>query len=295
MYLKDPYTVSYKSISAVCDDNKEYVEIIEQSNCYGGSAWAKYHYSKSPLVISSRAIGNTIRYLVKTGVSDYFLKPSYLAAGIESVLVKGDEIEITYIGLGGGGVGATTCRAYSKGALRYFLTESGGSKSAKGTIVVPKLSRLLIGVDDTDSKEVGATWTLVHNIANTLDKEDTRYISHSIVQLYPVPAKTQNCVSTVVEFFINPKNKKKLLSDFKSMVSKYSVSQHTGMVAYSNFDAKILKEYGQKCRQQEITYEFAMETAKNSGVEVLIDGRGIIGALAAIPYFAQPEEAVILS
>ena len=106
---------------------------------------------------------------MKTGTSNLELKPSIAAAGIESVIVKGNEVEITYAGLGGGGVGATRCRAFADGILRYKISESGGEKCAKGTIAVPRRDRVLIGIDDTDSKDIGATWTLTHNIAKKLD------------------------------------------------------------------------------------------------------------------------------
>ena len=69
MYLSDPYNIVYKGIYAVANRKNELVEIMEHSNCYGGSAWALYHYSKSPLVMKSRAVGDMMRYLVKAGTS----------------------------------------------------------------------------------------------------------------------------------------------------------------------------------------------------------------------------------
>jgi methanogenesis imperfect marker protein 11 len=198
--INDPYTVPYQAIYAVSNDEGSLVEIIEFSSCYGGSAWARYHYAKSPLVIGTKVIGNTIRYLCRAGNCDLNLEASHAAGGIRCVEVHGGEIEITYAGLGGGGVGATSCRAMADGVLAYDISESGGGKVGSGTIMVPKRSRLIVGIDDTDSKEVGATWCLAHNIASLVDCEAARYLSHSIVQLYPVPAKTQNCVSTALEF-----------------------------------------------------------------------------------------------
>ena len=62
------------------------------------------------------------------------------------------------------------------------------------------MQRVLIGVDDTDTPEEGATWTLVHNIARAVEDEQSVYLSHTIVQLFPVPYRTKNCVSIVVEF-----------------------------------------------------------------------------------------------
>lgn len=294
MHLSDPYNIAYKGIYAVADRKNELVEIMEHSNCYGGSAWALYHYSKSPLVIKSRAVGDMMRYLVRVGHSPLALQSSIAAAGIESVIVKDKEIEITYSGLGGGGVGATTCRAYATGVLRCNISDSGGGKRASGTIVVPRRERVLVGIDNTDSKEVGATWTLAHNIADAVDTLEHKYISHTLVQLYPVPEKTQNCVSTVLEFACIGGAKKELLAKIKKGLLKYSVSPETGMVALSDFDASMLMEYSRLCRSRMITEELAIKIAGESGVEICIDGKGIIGALAALPWFSRNDEAVII-
>ena len=294
MNLQDPYTIPYKGIYAVADRRNEFVEIMEHSNCYGGSAWALYHYSKSPLVIKSRSVGDMMRYLVRVGRSNLELQSSTAAAGIESVLVNDDEIEITYSGLGGGGVGATTCRACAKGVIRSNISESGGGKRASGTIVVPRRERVLVGMDNTDSKEVGATWTLAHNIGAAVDSLEHKYISHTLVQLYPVPDKTQNCVGTVLEFACMDGAKEDLLAKIKEGLLKYSVSSETGMVALSEFDASSLMEYSKLCRSKMISKELTLETAAKNNVEICIDGKGIIGALAALPWFSRNDESVFL-
>ncbi len=294
MHLPDPYTIPYKGIYAVADRKNELVEIMEHSNCFGGSAWALYHYSKSPLVIKGRAVGDMMRYLVRTGNSNLSLQSSVAAAGIESVLVNDNEIEITYSGLGGGGVGATTCRAYANGVLRCRLSESGGGKRASGTIVVPRRERVLVGIDNTDSKEVGATWTLAHTIADAVDSIDHKYISHTLVQLYPVPDKTQNCVATVLEFACIEGAGKELLEKIKEGLLEYSVSPETGMVALSDFDGSALMDYSRLCRSGMITKELTIKTAKENDVEICISGKGIIGALAALPWFSRNSESVVI-
>ena len=284
----------YKGIYAVCDSENEYAEIIEHSNCYSGAAWSLYHYTKAPLVLKARSTGNMIRYFMKTGTSKLELKPSVAAAGIESVIVQGDEVEITYAGLGGGGVGATRCRAFADGVLRYKISESGGEKCARGTIVVPRRDRILIGIDDTDSKDVGATWTLTHNIAKELDCQDAVYLSHSLVQLFPVPEKTQNCMSTVLEFgCVDQKAKSRLTDAFKKALKKYSASSQTGMVVLSDFYAKGIYGFSNRSRNERVSKTDALHCAEENGVEVLLDGNGVIGALASLPWFGRPEESII--
>ncbi|WP_305065167.1 methanogenesis marker protein 11 [Methanococcoides sp.] len=293
--LTDPYTIPYRGIYVVCDENNEYAEIIEHTNCYSGAAWSRFHYARSPLVQKARAVGNMSRYLVKADVCDLTLKPSVAAAGIESVVVDGDEVSITYAGLGGGGVGATKCRAFAPGVLRYDVGDSGGGKAAKGTIVVPRRQRVLIGIDDTDTKEEGATWSMTHNIATALNSNESVYLSHSLVQLFPVSAKTQNCVSTVLEFgCVSEEAKKELLEDLKNALLKYSVSDETGMVVLSSFEASHMEEYSTMCRSGELTKDIAMEHARKNGVDIWLDGNGVIGALASLAWFARPDESIDL-
>jgi len=70
MHLNDPYVVTYEGIYAICDRKNRFVEIIENSRCYGGSAWTMHHYASSPLIIDVRSVGNMIRYRTRAGTSE---------------------------------------------------------------------------------------------------------------------------------------------------------------------------------------------------------------------------------
>ena len=285
--------VVYKQIHAVVDDDAKRVELLERSSCYGGSAWARYHYSRGPLVISSCNQGEWFRYMLNPGNVDLDLVSSKRSAGIESVKVSGSEVEVTYAGLGGGGVGATLSRARAEDVLRYDATECGGGRVARGTIVLPRRERMIIGVDDTDSKTVGATWSLIHNIAQKVDRPEARYISHSLVQLFPVPTKTQNCVSTVVEFACLPGRGEGMLGDFRALLQKYTVSEQTGMAVFRDFDPSELLAFGLRCKKERVSYEDAVKVAQEAGVQIIMKGQGLIGAIAALPFNARPDESII--
>ena len=291
--LEDPYVVVYRQIHAVVDDDASRVELLERSNCYGGSAWARYHYSNGPLVKSSRVLGEWFRYQIAPGKADLDLVSSKRSAGIESVAVNGSEVAVTYAGLGGGGVGATLSRARAEDVLRYDVTECGGGRIARGTIVLPRRERMIIGVDDTDSKTEGATWTLIHNIASKVDRPSARYISHSLVQLFPVPTKTQNCVATVVEFACLPGQGEAMLSEFKALLRKYSVSSETGMAVFRDYDPSSLLPFAERCRRERVQFEDALDAARENGVQILMKGQGLIGAVAALPFCSQPDKSVV--
>ncbi|MGZ4913375.1 MAG: methanogenesis marker protein 11 [Halobacteriota archaeon] len=290
-FSKLPWIVPYKDILAVA--GTDCIELIEITNCYGGAAWARYHYTlTSPLIVESRALGSTTRYVIKEGVSALKLRASVSAGGVEAVELHNDVVKVTYAGLGGGGVGATMCRALAQDVLDYDLTPAGGSKMSRGTITLPRRSRVVIGVDDTDTKDEGATWSLVNNIASMVDDQPFRYISHAIVQLYPVKAKTKNCVATVVEFASLDDHSS--INKFVELLEEHSLSENTGMVVLKSFSADDLQQYGNAARSGEVTRSEALEAAEAAGATICVDGRGVIGAIASLPFFSQSDQSVVL-
>jgi len=288
--LTEPYVIHYPRIVAVADATGSQVELIEFFDCLGGAMWSKHHYAQSPLVKNVHCAGQTMRYLLTPGTVDLALEGSRFPAGISSCVVDTSEIAITYIGMGGGGVGATTCRTDAAGVLRSRSDESGGGKVAGSTIWLPRRQRILIGVDDTDTPDQGATWTLVHNIAKAVEDEQSVYLSHTIVQLFPVPYRTKNCVSLVAEFATT--DAKGLVDRFRQLLEKYTLSEKTGMAVYTAFSpsAKLL-EYGRKVKRGEIA-PGVLERLDDKDLRIEMNGRGIIGAVAAIPFYTRFEEAL---
>src|SRR5512139_2079608 len=225
--ISEPYVIHYPRIVAVADESGERVELIEFFNCTGGAMWSKCHYAQSPLVEGVRCVGSSMRYSLKSGTTDLALEGSRFPAGISACTVDDREIAVTYIGMGGGGVGAAACRSDARGVLRSRSDPAGGGKVAGATIWLPRMQRVLIGVDDTDTPEEGATWTLVHNIACAVEDECSVYLSHTIVQLFPVPYRTKNCVALVAEFAT--RDPEDLASRFRQLLERYTLSQKTGM------------------------------------------------------------------
>ena len=288
--IAEPYIIHYPQIVGIAEPSGSRVEVVEFFDCIGGAMWARHHYLKSPLVRSARTIGSTTRYLLKPGLAPLDLQGSTFAAGISEVRVEGGEIAVTYIGLGGGGVGASICRSTAKGVNRCVTDPSGGGKVAGSTVWLPCRERVLIGIDDTDTPEDGATWTLAHNIAKVVEDEGSRYLSHTLVQLFPVPFRTKNCVATVCEFATT--DAESLVRRFHGLLRKYTLSEETGMAVFRGFDPSPLLGFARRVKRGEVT-EADLRDAIGDSVEVVMDGRGKIGAVAAIPYYTDYEEALI--
>lgn len=289
--LADPYTITYPEILAVADREGGQVELIELFDCVGGAMWAMHHYPRSPLVKDARMVGGSSRYLLVPGSVTLDLEGSRFPAGISGVGVTADEIMVEYLGMGGGGVGASICRATARGVLRSRFDESGGGKVAGATIWLPRRERVLIGIDDTDTPEAGATWTLAHNIARAIVDDSTRYLSHTIVQLFPVAFRTKNCVSTVCEFATSDPDR--LIARFRSLLERYTLSPHTGMAAYTGFDPSGLLSFGQRVKRGQVSMA-DLESLQDLSLHLIIEGRGSVGAVAALPFYTRFEEALDL-
>ena len=163
---------------------------------------------------------------------------------------------------------------------------------AGATLWLPRRQRVLIGVDDTDTCEEGATWTLVHNIARAVEDEHSVYLSHTIVQLFPVVYRTKNCVSLVVEFATT--EPERLTQRYHALLKEYTLSKKTGMAVYTGFTPSAgLLAYGRKVKRGEVEPDL-VRTIDDPHLRIVMNGRGITGAVAALPFYTRFEEALEL-
>lgn len=299
-----PWISPHNRIVAMFDERNNVVELVEdhaRGTCIGGSAWSLYHYTKnSPCIFWSKREGARIFYKIHPLIfQTSILKPSYSPASIDFVIVEGDKIKVSYSGLAGAGVAALG-RTMAKGVENVEIIErGGGEKLGRVIITLPKKEKIIIGVDDTDRKDEGATWSLVNEISYKLSLEmDVDYLEHSIVQLYPRnPYKTQNCVAISVSFAVLPNKKIELINSFKKMLEEQTLSEHTGMAVFEGimFDEKLIN-YANKAKSSMVAISETYNIASNCNVMLIkVKGeRGLIGALAAIPYVENPDLAVRL-
>ncbi|MGA2573768.1 MAG: methanogenesis marker protein 11 [Candidatus Methanomethylicaceae archaeon] len=296
----------HKKVVVAVDKKAGVAELIEdhaRGTCLGGSAWSLYHYTEnSKSVFWSKREGSRLFYKLKLSEENApsKLEASYHPASIESIHLDGDKVRVTYSGLAGAGVAALS-RGLAEGVEAVEVQEwGGGKKLGRATIILPLKEKLIIGVDDTDKSDEGATWSLVNEIAFEISKlEGVDYLEHAIVQLYPQnPFKTQNCVSLSVSFAVPPSLKEGIVERFKDAIGERTFSKETAM-AY--FNGVMIKEelmaFSKRAKLEMVTVEDAEEAAEMAGVSTIkITGaRGLIGAVAAIPYVEYPDEAVRIS
>jgi len=294
--FKDPWIAPYEKVITMVDG--DFVELIEYHPCISGSFWLVNQYkNNSELILKAYRDGNKHVFLTKIGKAPLDLKASISAAGIEEVAIEGDFVKVTHSGLAGAGVGSGMCRGMGKGIDHIqLLNEGGGSKLGKATVVTPLMEKITIGIDDTDTKEEGATWTTAHNIAIQLQREGYEYLDHVIVQLYPHnPNKTQNCVSIALSFAILPNQKERLINRTISLLKESTLSDETAIAILEGIQIpKELKNYSIDAKTKMVSVEEAEKVANKLNIPLLaITGdRGKIGALAALGLYNNLIEAV---
>ena len=292
----DPWIAPYEKVLTMVDGDK--VEIVEYHPCISGSHWLLNQYrNNSQLIDSAYRDGNKHVYKCHTGKAPLDLKASFNAAGIDEISVENDEVKVTHAGLAGAGVGAGMCRGMGEGVKYIELIKvGGGSKVGKATVVTPKLEKIVIGIDDTDTKDAGATWTMAHNLGVELAGEGFEYLDHIIVQLYPHnPHKTQNCVSIALTFAVESTRKQKLIDRFIEILKRDTLSDKTAIAVLEGLDIpEKLRKYSIATKSGMMDVETAEATAKELNIPLIaVTGeQGKVGALAALGLYDDVEEAV---
>ena len=294
--FSDPWIAPYEKVLTMVDGDK--VEIVEYHPCISGSHWLLNQYrNNSELIYSAFRDGNKHVYKCHIGSAPLDLKASFNAAGIDEITVDGDEVKVTHAGLAGAGVGAGMCRGMGEGVKYVELLDiGGGSKVGRATVVTPKLEKVVIGVDDTDTKDAGATWTMAHNLGVELAGEGYEYLDHIIVQLYPHnPHKTQNCVSIALTFAVESDRKQALVDRVIEILKRDTLSDKTAIAILEGIDIpEKLREYSIATKSGMMDVETAENVAKELNIPLIaVTGeQGKVGALAALGLYDDVEEAV---
>ena len=294
--FNNPWIAPYEKVLTMVDGNK--VEIVEYHPCISGSHWLLNQYrNNSELIESAFRDGNKHVYKCHVGSSPLDLKASFNAAGIDEIVIDGDEVKVTHSGLAGAGVGAGMCRGMGKGVKYIELLDiGGGSKVGRATVVTPKLEKVVIGIDDTDTKDAGATWTMAHNLGVELANEGFEYLDHIIVQLYPHnPYKTQNCVSIALTFAVKSDEKQKLIDRVIEILKRDTLSDKTAIAILEGIDIpEKLRKYSIATKSGMMDVKTAESIANELNIPLIaVTGQqGKVGALAALGLYDDVEEAV---
>ena len=109
----------------------------------------------------------------------------------------------------------------------------GGARVCRVRIVSPLYEKVTVGIDDTDTREEGATWVLALKCAEACKIPGVEYLDMRLVQLNPeVPKKTTNCVGSALNFAVRPGRVDALLEYVRDFIESGAVSKDTGIAVY---------------------------------------------------------------
>ncbi len=283
-----------KGFYTIVDEKNGVAQIIETCTARGPIEWDIVNRKRTGGVITDmRLEGTTVTMDAVIGKRDLRFGPASSelgGQGIEELIVKGDRVRTVWRGIAGASVGIGACIPQAETVIETVYPDDfkmGGAHRANVEIVTPKMVRVIIGVDDTDTKEKGASWVTSLRMATTCPYG--KFLEHKIVQLNPkAPNKTTNCCSTAASFAVEPKDVDKLIEYCKDFVAKDTVSDDTVMTVFSGLRIpKALEKWSWDAKSVLYTKEDALKVAQENGVDVIyITGdKGAIGAVAAIGCF----------
>jgi methanogenesis imperfect marker protein 11 len=230
----------------------------------------------------------------KVGKAESNLIPSYVPLAITEVKRLPRSVVVSYKGIGGA---PDLIRLFSSGALRCTEKPANPHGRAFDT-EYPLFSKVVIGVDDTDSSVKGATFNTALQLAAILNRssKDYRFLRLTLSLNWPKnPAKTTNNASSGLVFAVTQGKEDAFVRDFERLIRKYTISKETGMVVSKKVIAPdVLKAYSRKVKRQQVTVDEAYKAAEAAGVKLMpITGeRGLIGALSVVGLVDDTEEAL---
>jgi methanogenesis imperfect marker protein 11 len=283
-----------KRLITMVDEKAGRAKIFEECCAQGPVEWDAVNRLRAKGVVDHVEVtGTTLIMDARVGEGEVRFGPASKDTGgqaLKSLFVKNGKVETTWVGIAGASVGIGACLPQADGVEKAeFLSDEnvGGSRKVEVRITTPLHKRLIVGIDDTDTKEKGATWVLGLKLGREMPHGV--FLSHKIVQLNPhAPQKTTNCASTGVSFAVQPEKVKPLVDWSKDFVMKGTFSDQTSIAVYEGLEVpKKLVKFGANAKEMILSIHDAEHIAKELGVEIheITGRRGSIGAVAAIGCF----------
>lgn len=292
--VKEKYGPMFcKSLITMVDEKNGCAQVVERCSSTGPKEWDIVNRRRTKGIITDvRDEGAIVMDLV-IGDRPLNFGPASTelgAQGIYSLRVEGDRVHTKWRGIAGASVGIGACLPQADDVIETIYPDDfrmGGAFSAETEIVTRKRVRLVIGVDDTDTPQQGASWVLTMQLGRECPYG--KFLNHKIIQLNPkAPNKTTNCCSTAVSFAATEEEVPKIIEFAKEFIRKGSYSDDTVMTTFVGLKVpEDLKKWSWDAKSVLFTIDDAVAAAERNGVEIhyVTGNKGTIGAVAAIGCF----------
>ena len=262
------------------------VAIFHHCMSSGCSGFCRYHHSLAGGVIDSvqREGTSLIEYatLGREGgqIPEIGLYP-LPAVGVAGIRKEDGFIVQTIISTGGPAYSLTDMMGMARGVEKIDISFS--EKLVTGEVYTKAMTHVIIGIDDTDSKEGGATFALALGLLQYLSKfGGVIPVSHRVVMLNPaIKYCTGGNSASFIEIASEPDQIEHIKEIATRFVEEESGSKNFGVALKTGFTISgSLREFGNSARFGEMDISDAEKTAKENNI-FLYGKRGRIGALAA--------------
>jgi hypothetical protein len=285
------YVTSSAMLSSACKRifttiDGDCVAIYHECMSDGCAAFCAYHHAQAEGVVSSvEREGRLLLEYATLGQSDaeIGLYPAS-AVGVLGVGREGDYIIQRIRCIGGPAYSLTDMMRMAGGVHAISLKKVGNLM--EGEVVTRALTHVIIGLDDTDTQEGGATFALALGLLQYLGKmEGIIPIGHRVVMLNPfLEGLTVGNSCSYIELAAEEEKFPLIADTVARFVSEESLSREWGVAIKRGFRIPpALRAYGLRARTDVISREETRTIAQDHGI-ALLGGRGTIGALAAVAF-----------
>jgi hypothetical protein len=215
------------------------------------------------------------------------------AVGVVGVERDGDDIIQHIRCIGGPAFSLTDMMSRADGVCDVQVRRSGGV--VEGAIRTRVLTHLIIGIDDTDSREGGATFALSLALLQFLGGiKGVIPIDHHVAMLNPdIREKTAGNSCSSIELAVPPHLVDKVSDRAILFVGDEALTPEWGVAVKRGFRIDPgFRAYGRKAREGRIGPGEAALVAKRFAID-LHGGRGTTGALAAVALAGLPNEILL--
>ena len=263
-------------------------------DCVSGAcaAFCGYHHALAGgALVDVRRDGTLLEESAHIGMNEIAIGASPLSAvGVSGVSHDGDAIVQHIHSFGGPAYSLSDMMGRADGVLRVEPRHEGSL--VKGKVWTRALTQVTIGIDDTDTKDGGATFALALALLNHLASiRGILPISHHIAMLNPdVFGKTAGNSASFIEVAVMPELYPGLMEKTRKFVADEALSAEWGIAVRAGLSVPAgLREYGRLVRESRTVAE---ATAEQFGIE-LMGGNGVIGALGAVALTGLPHEVLL--
>lgn len=287
-----PTSACRKIFTTADGDQIEIYHDCMSSSC---AAFCGFHHNLAKGALSTvKRDGNLLRESAIVGSRDVevglFPTPAVAIVGVER---EGDCVVQRIRCVGGPAYSLTDMMGLAKGVRKIVIDQRG--PIVEGRVYTKALTRLTIGIDDTDSKEGGATFALSLALIQHLNRMDGILpITHQVAMLYPgIAEKTGGNSCSFIQVAVEPELLPELQENIFNFVAGETHSPEWGIAIKTGLSiSREMRKYASDARTRKIDLVRAEKLAGENSI-LIRGGRGIIGAVAAVSLADIPSDILL--